>query len=124
MDMSGLQYAFLTEFMKLIVQKFYEAMPPIGFHSDNVDTPLPKQEVNDGDVGKGDLLGLYLNGKCKELDKATILVLCADGSTMNIPYSDYENGNFWPAASFFVSENFNKSKFNKMVKACVFNGLL
>lgn len=106
MDMSGLQYAFLTEFMKLIVQKFYEAMPPIGFHSDNVDTPLPKQEVNDGDVGKGDLLGLYLNGKSKELDKATILVLRADGSTMNIPYSDYEDGNFLAGSIFLCVRKF------------------
>ncbi len=124
MNMSELQYTFLTEFMKCVVQQFYDAMPPMGFHSDNADKPLPELSVDDYHVGKDNLLGLYLNGKWNELDKATIQVLHANGSTSEIPYYDYENGDYWPAASFFLSQKLNKCKFNKLVKACVFNGLL
>lgn len=124
MNMSRLQYNFLTEFMKIAVQQHYDAMPPVGFNSDNADKPLPKPSVEDDHVGKDGLLGLYLNGAWKKLDEATIQVLHVDGTTSEIPYYDYEHADLWPAASFFVSEKLNKSQFNKIVKACVFNGLL
>ena len=124
MNIPILQYSFLTDFMKRIVQQFYDAMPPMGFHSDHTDEPLPTLSVNDDPIGKEDLIGLFLNGKWKELDKATIQVLHADGTTSTIPYYDYESRGLWPAASFFVTQKLNKAKFSKIVKACVFNGLL
>lgn len=124
MNTTSLRYNFLTEFMKIVVQHFYDTKQPIGFHSDNIEESTQELSVNEDNVGKDDLIGLFINRKMNDLENATIQVLRADNTTTVIPYSEYLKNDFWPAATFFVSEKMTKSKFQKIVKDFIFNGLL